>query len=84
VEEVIVGRCRLDGDVTVPGEPIIVRVDIAVRWRENLPTTVERTRSAIYARLLAHTELTIATIDVNVQDVRFKVTTRTEMLEDER
>lgn len=82
VAEVIVGRCRLEGDVTVPGEPITVRIDITVRWGENLPRAAARARAAIHRRLLSHTELSIAAIDVNVQDVRFTVATPAEMLED--
>lgn len=73
VDEVIVGRCRLDGDVTVPGEPITVAVDITVRWGENLTRAADRARAAIYRRLLAHTELIIAAIDVTIQDVRYSV-----------
>lgn len=67
----IIGRCRLDGDVTVPGTPITVSIDASVFWGERIVETVDRAREAIYSALLKHTELTIASIDITVHDVYF-------------
>ncbi|RFA23678.1 Asp23/Gls24 family envelope stress response protein [Subtercola boreus] len=69
VTGVLIGRCRLQGDVTVPGEPITVLVDASVFWGESIPEAAARVREAIYAELLKHTELTIAAIDVVIHDV---------------
>lgn len=73
IDEVIVGRCHLDGDITVPGEPITVQVDITVGWGQNLPHAADHARAAIYRRLHAHTELIVTAIDVTVRDVRYSI-----------
>lgn len=71
VPDIIVGRCGLDGDVTVLGQPITITVDISVAWGANLPETAERARTAIHRQLVKHTELAIAAIHIIIQDVRF-------------
>ncbi|GAA0990351.1 Asp23/Gls24 family envelope stress response protein [Subtercola frigoramans] len=71
VAGVLIGRCQLVGDVSVPGEPITVLLDVSVFWGESMQGAAARVRSAIYAELLRHTELTIASIDVNIHDVHF-------------
>ena len=78
IPEVIVGRCGLDGEVTVPGRPITVTVDISVAWGENIPQIADRARNAIRRALLKHTELTISAIHITVQDVRFSRLRRAE------
>jgi uncharacterized alkaline shock family protein YloU len=67
----IIGRCRLEGDVTVPGEPITILVDVSVFWGERISPTVERARAAIYSELLKHTELNVVSIDFTVHDIQF-------------
>ena len=69
VEGVIVGRCHLDGDVTLPGEPIAIRVEISIAWGNNIPTAARQLREVIARQLHKHTELTITTIDIAVYDV---------------
>ncbi len=69
VHGVIVGRCRLTGDLTVPGEPITVVVDASVLWGENLPEAASRLRAAVLERLSAHTDLNIAAVDVTIHDI---------------
>ena len=81
IPEVIVGRCVLDGEVTVPGEDITITVDISVAWGENIPQAADRARAAIHRALLKHTELTISAIHITVQDVRFARLRRTETRE---
>jgi uncharacterized alkaline shock family protein YloU len=81
IPAVIVGRCVLDGDVTVAGEPIIITVDISVAWGANLPEAADRARRAIHRQLLKHTELSISAIHITVQDVRFTSPRRTEIEE---
>lgn len=81
IPEVIVGRCVLDGDITVTGEPITVLVDISVAWGANLPDAADRARRAIHRQLLKHTELSISAIHITVQDVRFSRPPRTEIEE---
>lgn len=66
---ILIGRCHLDGDVTVPGEAIGVRIEASVFWGERIPDVVARVREAVYTELLRHTELTISGIDVTIHDV---------------
>ncbi|MDO9395342.1 MAG: Asp23/Gls24 family envelope stress response protein [Herbiconiux sp.] len=74
VDGLLVGRSRLEGDVTMPGEPIVVRLDASVFWGESIPEAAERLRSAVAATLLQHTELNIAEIEVTVTDVHLRRT----------
>lgn len=71
VPGVLVGRCQLDGDVAVPGEPITITVDISVAWGVTLHDAADQARAAIQRQLRKHTELTIAAVHIAVQDVRF-------------
>lgn len=70
VPGVVVGKCRFDGDVTVPGEPVLVRVDVSVPYGEPIPNLAERLRTEISARLMTHTTLNLAGIDITVQDIQ--------------
>jgi hypothetical protein len=69
VDGAIIGRCRLVGDVTIPGEPITVAIDASVVWGRNIQDLADQLRSAITRRLAAHTELNIASVDVTVYDI---------------
>ena len=70
VDGVIVGRCRLDGDVETPGAPIAVHVEISVRYGAPLAEAAAAVRSAVAEELARHAELTITGVDVTVADVR--------------
>lgn len=69
VDNLIVGRCRLDGDLTALGAPITIAVDASIYRGESIPALADRLRDAIFAALRSHTELTIAAIDVTVRDI---------------
>ncbi|MCU1407779.1 MAG: hypothetical protein JWQ43_4082 [Glaciihabitans sp.] len=71
VAGVIIGSCRLDGDVTVPGEPITVRLEASVAWGAPMVDVANQVRRAVYTEMLRHTELTIVAIDVTIHDVMF-------------
>jgi uncharacterized alkaline shock family protein YloU len=71
VGDVIVGRCELIGDVTQPGAPITVRLGLTVAWGEELVRIAAQVRAAVYRELLKHTDLTIAAVDIAIEDVRF-------------
>ncbi|GGD26943.1 hypothetical protein GCM10010915_03760 [Microbacterium faecale] len=66
----LVGRCRLDGDVTVPGEPVLVRVDVSVPYGTPIPDLLDRLRAEISTRLAAHTTLNVTGIDITATDLR--------------
>lgn len=67
---IIIGRVRLNGDVTIPGEPITISIDATAFWGHNIPDAVETVRDGIFAALITHTELTVARIDVAVHDIQ--------------
>lgn len=69
VQNVLVGRCVLVGDVTVPGQPITISVDVAVFQGENIPLVADRLRQEMFSALGRYTELVVATIDITVSDV---------------
>ena len=66
----IIGRCRLDGNVSVADEPIIVSIDLSVVWGTGIPAVVERIRAAVLRDLAIHTELNILAVDVTVHDIQ--------------
>lgn len=70
VPGVLIGRCRIDGDVTRPGAPVRVRVDASVPYGQPIPAMAERLRAHIAERLRAHTELEVVGIDIAVHDIR--------------
>lgn len=65
---IVTGRCRLEGDITVLGEPVVVLVQANAFWEDSLAEAEEDVRRAVRAELERHTELTIATIDVTIVD----------------
>ncbi|MCK2035886.1 hypothetical protein KZC51_07035 [Microbacterium sp. SSW1-49] len=69
VPGVLVGRCRLDGDVTIAGAPIRIDIEASARFGESIPRLAERLRAEAEQRLRAHTELNIVAIDVRIRDV---------------
>lgn len=70
VPGVLIGRCRVHGDVTTFGEPVRVEVEVAVPWGERIDGLVSRLRGEIAERLARHTALDVAGIDIAVLDVQ--------------
>ncbi|WP_104087187.1 hypothetical protein [Arthrobacter sp. GMC3] len=67
---VLIGRCRLDGEVTVPGAPVEVNVNVSARYGYPLPVMAEDLRAAILTELLVETELNVAAVNVAFTDMR--------------
>jgi uncharacterized alkaline shock family protein YloU len=65
----ILGTVQLDGDVTVPAEPITVNITVTAPFGQNLSALAELLRAKITDELVTHTELTIATVNVTVHDI---------------
>ncbi len=65
----VVGRCRLDGDVTTPGSPVAIHVDVSAYGDEPIPKAAARLRTAIDEALRRHTDLVVTAIDITVQDI---------------
>lgn len=70
VRGVVIGRCRFEGDVTVPGEPVRVRVEASVPYGDPIPDLIEVLRAEISARLATHTDLNVTGIDITVHDIQ--------------
>ena len=70
VPGVLIGRCRLDGDVTTSGAPIRIEVEASVPYGLPIARLAERLRTEIGERLRTHAELNITGIDIVVHDVR--------------
>ena len=74
IDGILISRCRLDGDVTEPGEPITVRLEVSVgtdgtNTGESVRDLTARLRAAVYAVLVQQTELSIAAVDITVTDL---------------
>lgn len=65
----LIGRCRLDGDVTAAGGSVRVRVDASVPYGGPIPDMAERLRVEIAERLRRHTALNVTAVDVTVHDI---------------
>lgn len=72
IDGVIVGKVSLDGDVTIPGEEIIVSVTASAPFGDNLPAIAQRVRESIDTELRTHTELNLIAVNVSIQDVHDK------------
>jgi uncharacterized alkaline shock family protein YloU len=66
---VLVSSCSLDGDVTVPGEPIVVKITASVAWGLSIPLIAAELRAGILAALARHTELVVERVDVTIDDI---------------
>ncbi|AND15685.1 Asp23/Gls24 family envelope stress response protein [Rathayibacter tritici] len=69
VAGVLVGRCRLLGDVAEPGAEVVVDLTISVFWGVPIAEAAQQVRERVHSRLLTQTELRVVRIDVRVQDV---------------
>jgi hypothetical protein len=70
VPGLLLGRCRLDGDVTTPGTPIRVEIEANVFPGEPIPLLADRLRAEVDRRLRLHTELDIVAIDIAIRDIQ--------------
>jgi hypothetical protein len=70
VPGVLIGRCRLDGEVATPGAPVRIEVEASVPYGRPISRLAERLRDEIGERLRTHTELNLTGIDIVVHDVR--------------
>lgn len=63
------GKCRLQGDVTDPGAPITVDIELAVVYGHPLKERAAALRRQLAEALSRHTELNITEIQVTITDV---------------
>ena len=74
VDGVFVGSCDLEGDVTTPGAGIRISLTISVVLSGPVTELAEAVRQRVFTELLAHTQLTVESIDVTVSDVHVPTT----------
>lgn len=67
---VLIGRCRLEGDIGTAGAPVEVRVNVSARYGPPLPALAEELRLAIHAELVHQTELNVVAVHVAFTDMR--------------
>lgn len=65
----LIGRCQLMGDVTLPDAPIEVNVNVSARYGLPMPELAETLRRTVKGRLLAETELNVVAVNVSFTDV---------------
>ncbi|WAA66992.1 hypothetical protein [Microbacterium oxydans] len=70
VPGLLIGRCRLTGDVTIAGAPITVEIDASALHGEPIPLIADRLRAEIDLGLRRHTELNVVAIDIAIRDLR--------------
>ncbi|WP_091487492.1 hypothetical protein [Microbacterium pygmaeum] len=69
IPDVVVGRCRLEGDVERPGAPIVVTITASIAFgRPILPVTTAL-RTGILEALARHTELHVEAVDISIDDL---------------
>lgn len=69
LDGVAVGKCRLRGDITVPGAPVTLEVQLAVLYGHQMIGRASALRERLAVALARHTELNVAAIDLAVSDV---------------
>lgn len=71
VPGVLIGKCKLEGDVTEPGAPVRVSAEMSVTFGESIPELVARVRAEIQAHLASHTTLNVAGVDITVHGIQY-------------
>lgn len=66
----MIGRCRLEGDVTDPGAEIRVDIRVTALWGLSLQKLAKELRRKIRVTLALHTQLTISGIDIAIIDIQ--------------
>lgn len=69
VPGVLVGTCRIGGEVAEPGGVVDVALTISVLFDRPLPAVTGEVRAAVHSALLSSTPLTVGDIDITVDDV---------------
>lgn len=69
LDEVIIGRCRLVGDVEILGAPIEVEVTASVQFGAYIPDLAQALRTSVRQELERVSELNITAINITIQDL---------------
>lgn len=69
---ILVGRCILEGDVTVLGEPVTLHVRVSIGWGRPVAEAIAQFRDEVATGLRQHTDLVVAALDIIVDDLHFE------------
>lgn len=64
-----IGRCRLEGDLTVPGAPVRIRLNVTAVWGASLHGLARELRRTVAEAVASHTELNVTAVDIAVTDL---------------
>lgn len=70
LDNAMIGRCRLNGDVTKHGAAIRVDIRVTALWGSPLRGLAKELRRKVHAALALHTQLTIGGIDIAIVDIQ--------------
>ena len=70
VEGIMIGKCRFTGDVTVPGTPITLDVNVSARYGHRLPDLAVTLRRELLSALATHSELNLAAANITITELR--------------
>lgn len=70
VAGILIGHSSLEGDVTTPGAPVRIAIDVNALYGASIPQAVERLRAEVADRVQRHTDLAVSAIDITVRDVQ--------------
>lgn len=69
LDGVVIGRCRLEGDVETLGAPVTVVIEVCLPVTHPIPALAEQLRTRVLADVATHTDLRVAAVDIVVTDV---------------
>ncbi|MFW0107652.1 Asp23/Gls24 family envelope stress response protein [Rothia sp. P6271] len=69
LEDVVIGKCHLDGDVTVIDSPITVNVTASIRFGTVIDNAAEELRTLILKEIERISELNVQMVNVTIQDI---------------
>lgn len=70
LDGVLIGKCRLEGDVSVAAAPVEVHLNVSARYGYPLQPLAQELRTAVLVELLMHTELNVMAVNVAFTDIR--------------
>ncbi|AJT42624.1 Asp23/Gls24 family envelope stress response protein [Psychromicrobium lacuslunae] len=70
LEGAMIGRCRLEGEVSSPDAEITVEVRLSAVWGPPLPALADELRTKIRETLERHTQLKISAINIAIVDIQ--------------
>ncbi|XAS65464.1 Asp23/Gls24 family envelope stress response protein [Micrococcaceae bacterium Sec5.8] len=70
IDGIMIGKSRFIGDVTVPGTPVTLDVDVSARYGYRLPDLAETLRRELDTALATHSDLNITLVNITITELR--------------